>query len=101
MNTIITDNIDKIESLCRKYKVKELYVFGSVTGKKFSKKSDVDLLVNFKSIPVLDYADNYFSLLDALQKILKRNIDLLTLKSLRNPYFIEEVNETKKKIYEA
>jgi len=48
MNPIITKNISQIESLCKKYKVKELYAFGSVTDeKKFNDKSDVDLLVNF------------------------------------------------------
>ena len=81
--------------------MKELYIFGSVTGKKFSEKSDVDLLVNFKSMPIFNYADNYFDLLEDLEKVLKRKVDLITLKSLKNPYFIEEVNETKRKIYEA
>lgn len=101
MNPIITKNISQIESLCKKYKVKELYAFGSVTRKDFKKKSDVDLLVDFKRMPILDYADNYFNLTFALEDIFKRNVDLLTIKSLRNPYFIEEVNETKVKVYES
>jgi len=101
MNPIITKNISQIESLCKKYKVKELYAFGSVTRKDFKKNSDVDLLVNFKKLPLLDYADNYFDLIYSLEDVFKRRVDLLTIKSLKNPYFIEEVNETKVKVYES
>ena len=98
---IIQKNIDAIENLCQKHKVKELYAFGSVIRNDFSKKSDIDLLVEFKRMPVLDYADNYFGLVFSLQKVLKRKVDLLTQKSLRNPVLISVLNATKKKIYEA
>lgn len=101
MNPIITKNISQIESLCKKYKVKELYAFGSVTRKDFKKKSDVDLLVEFKKMGVFKYGEAYFSLTESLEKLFERNVDLLTIKSLRNPYFIEELNETKVKIYES
>jgi uncharacterized protein len=98
---IIQQNIDSIKNLCQKHRVKELYAFGSVTRNDFSKKSDVDLLVEFKRMPVLDYAVNYFDLVFSLQKLLKRKVDLLTQKSLRNPVLISVLNAAKKKIYEA
>jgi uncharacterized protein len=101
MNPIITKNISQIETLCKKYKVKELYAFGSVTRKDFKKSSDVDLLVDFKKVPLLDYADNYFDLIYSLEEVFKRKVDLLTIRSLKNPYFIERVNETKVKVYES
>lgn len=62
---------------------------------------DVDLLVEFKKIPLLSYADNYFSFIDSLEKLFGRQVDLITAKYLRNRYFIESVNESKKKIFEA
>ncbi len=90
----------ELSDLCRKHKVKELYAFGSVVDeKRFNDKSDVDLLVNFENVPLLEYADNFFDLADGLEHILKRKVDLLTMKSLRNKYFIESVNKTKKMVY--
>lgn len=93
---------NEIASLCRKYKVKELYAFGSVLDeKKFTDESDIDLLVDFENVPLLEYADNYFDLADELERVLERHVDLLTLKSLKNKYFIESVNSTKKIVYAA
>jgi len=101
MNSVITNNLSRIQEVCKKYKVKELYAFGSVTRNDFKKKSDVDLVFEFKKMPVLDYADYFFGLNDELEKILKRKVDLIVRSALRNKYFIQEVNQTKKKIYEA
>ena len=57
-------------------------------------KSDFDLLVEFSpKLEILDYADNYFSLLDALEKILERKVDLVSVKSLKNPVLLEEINK--------
>lgn len=97
---IIEKNISSIKELCKKHKVKKLYAFGSVTNpKKFSRKSDVDLLVEFKKIPLLEYADNYFSFIENLEKLFHREVDLLTEKYLRNKYFIQNLNRTKKIVY--
>ncbi len=99
---LINQHINQISILCSKHKVKELYAFGSVLDeKKFSPDSDVDLLVDFENVPLLEYADNFFDLADELESLLKRKVDLLTIKSLTNKYFIENVNSTKKIVYEA
>jgi predicted nucleotidyltransferase len=77
-----------------------LYVFGSVLNEKFNEKSDLDFLVSFnKNIELLDYADNYFNFLFSLEDLFSRNIDLVTEKSLKNPYFIKELENTKQLIY--
>jgi len=47
------------------------------------------------------YADNYFALLFSFEKLFKRDIDLITQKSLRNPYFIAEIDATKQLVYAA
>ena len=50
------------------------------------KDSDIDFLVEFSSeIEVLDYTDNYFSLLDGLVNILNTKIDLVSVKSIKKP----------------
>ncbi len=42
-----------------------------------------------------DYADTYFDLADQLENLFQRPVDLVTDKSLSNPYFIDSVNQTK------
>lgn len=94
-------NIDKIAALCRKYKVAKLWVFGSILTDRFNDDSDVDFSVSFdkKNIPLLDYADNYLDFLGELKDLLSRKVDLITEDSLSNPYFIQNLNSTKKLIY--
>jgi predicted nucleotidyltransferase len=57
MHTIVSDNIDRIKSLCKTHNVQSLFVFGSVCTDKFSNVSDIDLLVSFKPMNYGDYAD--------------------------------------------
>jgi len=101
MNRIIMDNIENLKALCMKYNVKSLYAFGSVCTENFNKNSDIDLLISFNPMDYGDYADTYFEITEELEKILKRPVDLITDKSLGNPYFIESLNQTKTPIYEA
>ena len=51
---------DEINALCIQYKVKSLYVFGSVLTDHFSEKSDIDLIVDINVNDPYDYADRYF-----------------------------------------
>jgi len=76
-------------------------VFGSILTNRFGTKRDIDFLVYFSNkIDLLDYADNYFDLKFELEDLLGRKIDLVEGKSLKNKYFINEVETTKLKIYE-
>lgn len=101
MNKILADNIDNIKALCLKYKVKSLHAFGSVCTENFHKNSDIDFLISFKPMDYGDYADSYFQLTEEFERVLNRPVDLVTDKSLGNPYFIESLNNTKTSIYEA
>ncbi|MBD3299881.1 MAG: nucleotidyltransferase domain-containing protein, partial [Candidatus Moranbacteria bacterium] len=100
MNDLINQKIKEIEEICEKYDVKSLHVFGSATNEEFTDKSDIDLIVSFKEIPIEKYSDNYFHLHDQFQEIFNRKIDLITDKSIKNPYFKKEVEKTKNLIYE-
>lgn len=99
MQNIIADRIDEIAILCRQHGVGSLYAFGSVCNDRFGDFSDVDLLVTFEPMSFGDYADNYFSLANNLEELLGRPVDLVTEKSLSNPYFIDSINQTKILIY--
>lgn len=96
---IIERNIDKLITLCKKYKVTKLYVFGSVITEKYTKESDIDLLVTFDDIDLQDYADNYFDLKFSLEDLFKRKIDLLEEKAIKNPFFKKSINNSKELIY--
>ena len=99
MNQILEKNNIIINELCEIHKVRNLYAFGSILTSKFNKESDIDLIVDFLPQDVLEYADNYYELKFALEEILKREIDLLEEKAIKNPYFKQVVNENKQLIY--
>lgn len=101
MNPIIQDKLNNIKELCQLYDIKSMYVFGSICSDKFNEKSDIDILISFKDISIEKYTDNYFELHYRLEELLNRKIDLLTENSLSNPYFIEEIEETKQLLYAA
>lgn len=92
---------NQITQLCKKYKVKHLFAFGSVLTNSFSDKSDVDLLVDIKLKDPLKYAENYFDLKFQLEDLLKRKIDLLEERALKNQYLKKNIDDTKLLIYGA
>lgn len=79
----------------------ELFVFGSALGDSFNEESDIDFVVDFSDVSLEDYADNYFDLKFSLERILKRDVDLLERKAIRNPYLLESIDSTKQLVYEA
>ena len=96
---IIDNNIDKIKVLCNEHKVARLFVFGSVLTDHFKKSSDIDFVVDFSGVDVYNYADNYFDLKASLEKLLKRQIDLLEDKAIKNPYLRQSIDASKQLIY--
>lgn len=96
---ILEVNREAINSLCEKHKVAKLYAFGSVLSSAFNEESDVDFLVEFQLTDIPDFASNYFELQFALEDLLGRGVDLIEYSAIRNPYFKEEVDETKELIY--
>lgn len=101
MNVLIEKNLKQIKKICKKYDVEKLHAFGSITTSDFTNKSDVDLLVKFKSIPIERYADNYFLLHNLFEEIFNRKVDLITENSLSNPYFIKKETQTTTLVYEG
>ena len=99
MQRLLNENMDKIKALCMTHNVKNLFAFGSICTDKFNDQSDIDLLISFNLMDYGDYADTYFELADQFEKLFKRSVDLVTEKSLKNPYFINSVNQNKTLIY--
>jgi predicted nucleotidyltransferase len=91
--------MDRIKALCVNYNVKTLFAFGSVCTENFNDSSDIDLLISFNLMNYGDYADNYFFVADKFEEIFQRPVDLVTDKSLSNPFFIDSINQTKTLLY--
>ncbi len=99
MNPIIEAHLDEIIEFCKKYSVSRLELFGSALSGEFNpERSDFDFLVEYSED--FDYS-RYFDLKDDLETLLGRNVELVTRKYLRNPYFIYAVESTKIPLYAA
>jgi len=97
---LIERNINHLIQCCESHHVKSMWLFGSALDEsQFNDESDIDFIVEFESFPILDYADNYFDLKDKLETTFNRNVDIVSASSLSNPYFIQEVDRTKKLVY--
>ncbi|MFM7015411.1 nucleotidyltransferase family protein [Flavobacterium sp.] len=96
---LILYNIDKIKLLCEQHHVASLFAFGSITRNQLTPTSDVDFIVDIEDKDPLLYADDYFALKFELAELLKRDIDLLESKSLKNKFLLEVINNTKVLVY--
>jgi predicted nucleotidyltransferase len=102
MIELIKDKQQEIIAACKKHHVEALSLFGSAASNRFGDDSDIDFLVQFsKDLEVIQYADNYFLLLDALQSILNKKVDLVSNKSIKNPVLREEIFQSKIDLYAA
>jgi uncharacterized protein len=95
----LKDHIEQIKALCSAHGVKSLFAFGSVVSDKLKPESDIDLIVDIESKDPIDYSDNYFALKFQLEDILKRPIDLLEAKALKNPFLKKKIESTKVLVY--
>ncbi|MFY0654290.1 MAG: nucleotidyltransferase domain-containing protein [Cyclobacteriaceae bacterium] len=92
-------NITGINQACKKCHVDELYVFGSVLTKQFTKESDIDFLVTFGKVDPMNYFDNYLELKDSLEYLLDRQVDLVESQTIKNPILRRSIEQNKRLIY--
>ena len=92
-------NIGEIKQLCKEYRVRHFSVFGSVLNDNFSSNSDIDFVVDFDENDPIKYTDLYFQLKDKLEQILKRQIDLIEERAIKNSFFRKEIDQSKVVIY--
>ena len=97
--TSIEQYTNDIQQLCTRHKVRRLYAFGSVLTDNFDKDSDIDFIVDFEPLDLIQYADNYFDFKFALEDALHRSVDLLEEQTIKNPYFRQVVEKKRQLIY--
>jgi predicted nucleotidyltransferase len=91
---------ERIIAFCRKWRIVELALFGSVLRDDFRKDSDVDVLVTFGPGGRLTF-ENRVKMLDELSAIFGRSADLVEKRAIRNPFRRYEILTTKSVVYAA
>ena len=97
---LVERNTDKLIELCVNHKVGQLYLFGSVLTNQFNESSDIDLLVQFSQVDLLEYFDNYMDFKEQLEVLFGRSVDLVENQAIRNPIFRRIIDREKQLIYE-
>ena len=91
----------ELAELCRRYRVKRLDLFGSAARGAFQHDtSDLDFIVSFEGAGERGYATRYYDFAESLEALFGRRVDLLTERMIGNPYFRQEVQQTREILYE-
>lgn len=102
MQPIITNHQRELLALCERFGVRRLEVFGSAAGERFDPShSDLDFLVDFRPAPPGELADRYFGLLEALEALFGRPVDLVMTAAIKNPYFLQGIEPSRTLLYAA
>ena len=102
MTHVLESHRQQLADLCRKYRVRQLDVFGSAARGNFDEAaSDVDLLVEFEDMSHADRADAYLGFLTDVEVLLRRRIDLVEVGAVRNPYLRRGIEESRELVYAA
>lgn len=89
-----------IVKFCRRWKIVEFALFGSVLREDFNEESDVDVLVSFEPKAPWSLFD-LIQMKEELAEIFGREVDLVEKEGLRNPYRMKSILNTRKVIYDA
>jgi len=91
----------ELDELCKRYGVTRLDLFGSAATTDFNLvTSDLDFIAIFSHADQPGYARRYLEFAESLERLFKRRVDLLTERSINNPFFREFVNRTRITLYE-
>lgn len=102
MISLVSQKYDELTGLCRQFKVAHLDLFGSaVTGKFDPSSSDLDFIIEFEDRRTPGLLNRYLDFAAALETLFGRHVDLLTPRSIRNPYFRQTLDKTKETLYDS
>jgi len=102
MDRRIDEKREQVDAICRKHHVRRLALFGSALGDDFDPvHSDLDFVVEFEPLPEGTYANTYFGLIEELERLFQRHVDLVEAGSVRNPYFQQEIESHQEPLYAA
>ena len=80
MNRFVQEKLKDMVGLCKNRGVRRLALFGSAATGSFDRSSsDLDLIVEFNPMSPVQHADNYFGLMEDLQKLFDVPVDLIEM----------------------
>ena len=91
---------EKIKDFCKKWKIMEFSLFGSVLRDDFRSNSDVDVLVSFEETAGWDLFD-IVDMKEELKSIFDREVDLVEQGAIRNPFRRQSILSSKEILYAA
>lgn len=95
MTGLIEPKRSELRTLCERYGVERLALFGSALRDDFdSVESDLDFSVEFQPMTPHDHAESYFGLLAGLDELFAQRVDLVEIGAVRNPYLRREIEDT-------
>jgi hypothetical protein len=100
MNLKVKLNREALAEFCRKWRVRELSIFGSALRDDFGPESDLDFLVSFDPAAPWSLWD-LVTMRDELAAITGREVDLVEKEGLRNPYRRREILANREVIHAA
>jgi len=102
MHPAIAQHRNGISSICQRYRIRRLDVFGSAArAVDFNpESSDADFLVEFAPDVVVGL-DSFFGAKAELEKLLGRGVDLVEPGAIRNPFVLADINSSRESIYAA
>ena len=90
----------ELEAFCRRWRVRELSVFGSVLRGDFGPQSDIDVLVSFRPDARWSLMD-WEEMCDELRVVFGREVDLVEREGLRNPFRRHAILSSAEVLYAA
>ena len=100
MNARIQLDRDALAAFCRKWRIRELSLFGSALREDFGPESDLDFLVSFEPEAGWDLWDLVI-MRDDLSALVGRDVDMVVKEALRNPYRRKEILSNREVIHAA
>lgn len=96
----------RIAPIARKYRIPAVYLFGSYARNEATDASDVDILIDREGSAIRGMFD-MGGLYDELQRSIGKDVDLVTLQSLRQkstlertPWFVENLQKDMVRLYD-
>jgi predicted nucleotidyltransferase len=100
MNPQVRLDREALAGFCRKWRVRELSIFGSALRDDFGPDSDLDFLVSFDPDAPLDI-DRFLDMKEKLEAHFGRPVDVVEKEALRNPWRRYEILRTREVLYAA
>jgi len=100
MNANVQLDRNMLAEFCRKWRIRELSIFGSALREDFNANCDLDFLVSFEPGASLDI-DRLLDMKEELEACFGRPVDLVEKEAMRDPWRKHEILRTRQVIYAA